>query len=98
MITRLAAFAAIIFFLATAFRSGWKRAETDFPNYYTAAVMVRRGIPLREFYDWTSFQRQMNYAGERQLGGFPPQTPAAALPLVELTGFPFKRRNRFGLC
>jgi hypothetical protein len=89
VVTRLAAFAAILLFLATAFRSGWRRAETDFPNYYTAAVMVRKGIPLREFYDWTSFQRQMNYAGvERQLGGFPPQTPVVALPLVELTSFP----------
>ena len=98
LITRLAALAAIIFFLATAFRSGWKRAETDFPNYYTAAVMVRKGIPLRDFYDWTSFQRQMNYAGvERQLGGFPPQTPVVALSLVELTGFPVQTAKQIWL-
>ncbi len=31
--TRLAAVAAVAFFLVTAFRSGWRRAETDFPNY-----------------------------------------------------------------
>jgi hypothetical protein len=98
VVTRLAALAAIVFFLATAFRSGWRRAETDFPNYYTAAVMVRKGIPLREFYDWTAFQRQMNYAGvERQLGGFPPQTPVVALPLVELTRFPPQTAKRIWL-
>jgi Glycosyltransferase family 87/WD40-like Beta Propeller Repeat len=98
VVTRLAALAAIVFFLATAFRSGWRRAETDFPNYYTAAVMVRKGIPLREFYDWTSFQRQMNYAGvERQLGGFLPQTPVVALPLVELTRFPPQTAKRIWL-
>jgi hypothetical protein len=86
MITRLAALAAIAFFLVTAFRSGWRRAETDFPNYYTAAVCMRKGLPVREYYDWTWFQRQMNYAGiERQLGGYQPQTPLTALPLVPLS-------------
>ena len=88
MLTRLAAIAAIVFFLATAFRSGWRRAETDFPNYYTAAVSMRKGLPVRDFYDWTWFQRQMNYAGiERQLGGYQPQTPLTALPLVGLASF-----------
>jgi len=61
--TRLAAVAAVVFFLATAFRSGWKRAETDFPNYYTAAVLMGKGLPVREDYDWTWFQRQMNFGG-----------------------------------
>ena len=28
-------------FLASSFRKGWTRSETDFPNYYTAAVLVR---------------------------------------------------------
>jgi hypothetical protein len=98
MITRLAALAAIAFFLATAFRSGWRRAETDFPNYYTAAVLVRKGLPVREYYDWTWFQRQMNYAGiERQLGGYAPQTPLTALPLVGLTGFPPQKAKRIWL-
>jgi Glycosyltransferase family 87 len=88
MITRLTALAAVAFFLLTAFRSGWRRAETDFPNYYTAAVLMRKGLPVREYYDWTWFQRQMNYAGiERQLGGYQPQTPLTALPLVGLASF-----------
>ena len=98
MITRLAAFAAIIFFLATAFRSGWRRAETDFPNYYTAAVLMRKGLPVREYYDWTWFQRQMNYAGiERQLGGYQPQTPLTALPLVGLASFAPQTAKRIWL-
>ena len=88
MITRLAAVAAILFFLVTTFRSGWRRAETDFPNYYTAAVLMRKGLPVREYYDWTWFQREMNYAGiERQLGGYQPQTPLTAMPLVPLSWF-----------
>ena len=98
MITRLAATAAIVFFLATAFRSGWRRAETDFPNYYTAAVLIRKGLPVREYYDWTWFQRQMNYAGiERQLGGYQPQTPLTALPLVGLASFAPQTAKRIWL-
>ena len=30
-------------FLATSFRTGWPRDETDFPNYYTAAVLGASG-------------------------------------------------------
>jgi hypothetical protein len=95
MLTRLAAAAAIVFFLATAFRSGWRRVETDFPNYYTAAVCIRKGLPLRNFYDWTWFQRQINFAGvEKQLGGFPPHTPLTAVPMVPLASFPFQTAKR----
>lgn len=83
--TRLFALAASVLFLATTFRAGWTRAETDFPNYYTAALLVRRGAPLHKYYDWTWFQRQMNYAGiENQLGGYIPQTPLTMLPMLEI--------------
>ena len=59
---------------------------TDFPNYYTAATLVRKGEPLRSYYDWTWFQRQIHYAGiDRQLGGYVPHTPATMLPFVPLT-------------
>ena len=76
-------------FLATSFRKGWPRDETDFPNYYTAAVLARQGAPLRDYYDCTWFERQMNYAGmEHQLGVYAPQTPLAMLPIVPLAGFP----------
>jgi hypothetical protein len=96
--TRMAAVAAVVFFLATAVRSGWKRAETDFPNYYTAAVLMCKGLPVREYYDWTWFQRQMNYAGiERQLGGYQPQTPLTALPLVGLASFPAQTAKQIWL-
>ena len=83
------------FFLATSFRAGWNRAETDFPNYYTAAVLVRKGEPLQKFYDWTWFQRQMNYAGvEAQLGSYFPQTPLTMMPLVPLAGLPVQEAKR----
>jgi hypothetical protein len=95
---RILAVAAYCLFLFTDFRAGWNRAETDFPNYYTAAVLVRKGEPLRKFYDWTWFQRQMNYAGvERQLGSYVPQTPATMLPLAPLARFPVQTAKRVWL-
>jgi hypothetical protein len=77
---------------------GWDRAETDFPNYYTAAVLLRKGQPLRKYYHWPWFQRQMNYAGiEHQLGGYIPQTPLTMLPMVPLAGFHVQTAKRFWL-
>jgi hypothetical protein len=92
---RVLAAAAYCLFLLTSFRAGWNRAETDFPNYYTAAVLVSKGEPLRNLYDWTWFQRQMNYAGvEAQLGSYVPQTPVTMLPIVPLARFPVQTAKR----
>jgi hypothetical protein len=98
--TKARAVAMLMFavFLATSFRKGWTRNETDFPNYYTAAVLVRQGAPLRDYYDWTWFQRQMNYAGiEHQLGAYLPQTPLTMLPIVPLAGFPAQTAKQIWL-
>jgi hypothetical protein len=96
--TRLLAVAAVVFFLLTGFRAGYTHDETDFPNYYTAAVSVSRGEQLHNFYDWTWFQRQMNYAGfEWQLGAYTPQTPLTTLPFMELTRFSPQTAKRIWL-
>jgi hypothetical protein len=95
---RALAMLLLVLFLATAFRKGWTRSETDFPNYYTAAFLVRHGEPLRDYYDWTWFQRQMNYAGiEHQLGAYVPQTPITMLPIVPLAGYPVQTAKRIWL-
>ena len=85
----IAAILAIYFLLIPPLRYGWTHVETDFPNYYTAAKMARERQPLRDLYDWTTFQRQMNYAGwGLQLGGYIPHTSLTALPMVPLAGLP----------
>jgi hypothetical protein len=77
------------------FRRGWSQMGTDFPNYYTAARLIRHGEPLRLLYDWTWFQRQIHYAGiDRQLGGYVPHTPATMLPFVPLTWLPPQSAKR----
>jgi Glycosyltransferase family 87/WD40-like Beta Propeller Repeat len=95
---RLAAVLTILFFLGTSFRIGWNNPTTDFPNYYTAARLVRQGEPLRPFYDWTWFARQMNYAGNgAQLGAYIPQTPLTMLPIVPFAGLAPQRAKRVWL-
>ena len=79
--------AGFAIFLLKPFRTGWTQSATDFPNYYTAAVALREGKPLHDYYDWTWFQRQMNYAGiERQLGAYAAQTPLTMLPMAAFAG------------
>src|SRR6185369_2512227 len=63
--------------------------------YYTAAKLTRQGQPLRSFYDWTWFQRQIHYAGiDHQLGGYIPHTPATMLPFLPLTALPPQRAKQ----
>jgi hypothetical protein len=98
LVTRFAALLTFLFLLITAFRAGWTRAETDFPNYYTAARLVRQHQPLHNYYDWTWFARQMNYSGNgRQLGSYTTQTPLTMLPMVALAGFPPQRAKQIWL-
>ena len=87
-----------LFFLGTAFRAGWQRLESDFPNYYTAAVLVEKQEHLRNYYNWTWFARQMVYAGiEHQLGSYTAQTPLTMLPMVGLARLPVQTAKRVWL-
>jgi hypothetical protein len=89
LMKNIAAIAAVVVFFVTIFVPAWSRMETDFPNYYTAAKLLRSGQPLHDFYDWTWFQRQMSYAGfPIQLGAYSPQTPLATLPYAPFARFP----------
>jgi hypothetical protein len=68
---------------------------TDFPSYYTAAVLTLKHQPLRQFYDWVWFQRQIHYAGiDHQLRGYIPHTPLTMLPFVPLTSVPPQRAKQ----
>src|SRR5438309_2345640 len=87
----LAAFTVVLAsrLLLGPFRQGWSEMRTDFPNHYVAAILALRGEPLRQFYDWEWFQRQIQYAGiDRQLGGYVPYPPLVMLPLLPLAKLP----------
>ena len=84
-VVNLAAAASFVWFLLTAFAGGWVRNTTDFPNYYTAARLAASHGELARFYDFPSFQREMNRAGNGlQLGGYVPQTPMTMVPFLPL--------------
>ena len=72
--------------------------KTDFPNHYVAAVATLHHQPLRQFYDWEWFQRQIHYSGiERQLGDYAPYTPLTMLPYLPLAKLPPQKAKQVWL-
>jgi hypothetical protein len=73
-------------FAGRGFLPAWRTLNTDFPNYYLAASLYHRGIPLDRVYEWIWFQRQKDYAGIQQpLVGFVPSPPMCVLPVLPLS-------------
>jgi hypothetical protein len=66
----------------------WNKLNTDFPNYYLVARLLREGYSLDRVYDWTWLQRIKDHWGLQQsLVGFAGLTPFSALPVFPLTVF-----------
>lgn len=65
---------------------GWRSLKSEFPNYYLAAELYHRGIPLDRVYEWTWFQRQNDHLQVREgLVSFAPNPPSSILPLLPLS-------------
>ena len=80
------------------FREGWSQMRTDFPVHWVAARLALRHEPLRQFYDWEWFQRQIQVSGiERQLGGYTPNPPLVMLPYLPLAKFPPQQAKQIWL-
>jgi hypothetical protein len=66
----------------------WNKLNTDFPDYYLVARLLREGYNLDRVYDWIWLQRIKDHWGLQQsLVGFAGLTPFSALPLLPLTFF-----------
>lgn len=64
----------------------WRRLNTDFPNYYLVARLLRERYSLVRIYDWIWLQRVKDHWGlDQNLVGFAGLTPFSALPLVPLS-------------
>lgn len=75
-----------VLFIEHSFVPAWRVLNTDFPNYYLAASLHRRGIALDRIYEWTWFQRQNDHLGVHDgLVSFAPNPPICALPILPLT-------------
>jgi hypothetical protein len=73
-------------FVGRSFLPAWRNLNSDFPNYYLAASLYHRSIPLDRIYEWTWFQRQNDHLGVRDgLVSFAPNPPMCAVPILLLT-------------
>ena len=67
---------------------GWRSLNTDFPNYYIVARLLREGYSLDRIYDWVWLQRIKDHWGlDQPLVGFAGLTPFSAIPIVPLSVF-----------
>src|ERR1700683_771853 len=73
-------------FIGHSFIPGWRTLKSEFPDYYLAAELYHRNIPLDRVYEWTWFQRQNDHLGVRDgLVSFAPNPPTLILSLVPFT-------------
>lgn len=68
---------------------GWQKLDTDFPNYYLTARLLREGYDTDRIYEWTWIQRQKDHIGisksDQPVVAFVPLTPFSALLVWPLT-------------
>ena len=73
-------------FAARAILPAWRMLNTDFPNYYLAALLRVEHTPIDRAYEWTWFQRQKDHNQIPQpLVAFAPHPPLCAAPMLLLT-------------
>jgi hypothetical protein len=74
---------------------GWKTLNTDFPNYYVVARLIREHYCLDRIYDWIWLQRIADRFGiGHQLVGFLGLTPFSSLPIIPLSWLPVLEAKR----
>jgi len=70
----------LLWFGCTAIPHAWKVLDTDFPNYYITAHLVRDHISTARIYEWVWFQRQQDYLQTGQtFSAMQPLTPFSSL-------------------
>jgi Glycosyltransferase family 87/WD40-like Beta Propeller Repeat len=76
------AFAAclLLWFGCTVAPHAWRALNTDFPNYYITAHLLRSHVSTSRIYEWVWFQRQQDYLQTGQtFSAMQPLTPFSAL-------------------
>jgi hypothetical protein len=91
--------ALVALFVDKGLLPGWRRLHTDFPNYFLAARLFRKGIPLERAYDWVWFQRQKDHEGiDWGVVGYVPLSPYSALVLAPLAALAPLQAKHWWLC
>jgi hypothetical protein len=85
LLERLVLAGLLAAFVGFSFLPGWRTLNSEFPNYYLAAALYHRRIPLDRIYEWTWFQRQNDHLGVRDgLVSFAPNPPSLILSLAPI--------------
>src|SRR5271167_1212042 len=67
----------------------WQTLNTDFPNYYLTASLVREHYDLSRVYEWIWLQRQKDHRNiDQRTVGMVPITPFSTLVVYPLTSLP----------
>jgi hypothetical protein len=70
----------LLWFGCTTIPLAWRVLNTDFPNYYITAHLLRDHISTARIYEWIWFQRQQDYLQTGQtFSAMQPLTPFSAL-------------------
>ena len=78
----------LLWFGCTTMPHAWTVLNTDFPNYYITAHLVRDHISTSRIYEWIWFQRQQDYLQTGQtFSAMQPLTPFSALFLWPFASF-----------
>lgn len=67
----------------------WNTLNTDFPNYYLTARLVREHYDTSRIYEWIWLQRQKDHRDiDQRIVGMVPITPFSTLAVYPLTNMP----------
>jgi hypothetical protein len=67
----------------------WRTLNTDFPNYYLAARLVREGVDPSRAYEWIWLQREKDHRNiDQAVVGLVPITPFSTLTMWPIAGLP----------
>jgi Glycosyltransferase family 87/WD40-like Beta Propeller Repeat len=67
----------------------WGTLNTDFPNYYLAARLVREGVDPSRAYEWIWLQREKDHRNiDQPVVGLVPITPFSTLAMWPISGLP----------
>src|SRR5882757_1977517 len=85
----------VVFFLLCLYLVGhtlpraWRKLNTDFPNYYLTARLVREGVDPSRAYEWIWLQRQKDHRSiDQRVVGLVPITPFSTLAVWPIAALP----------
>lgn len=88
--------ATLGYFFCITLPRAWNAVNTDFPNYYIAAHMLRNGENTDRIYEWAEMQRHKDQLEiDQPVVGFIPLTPVSALSFVPFAKLPPLTAKRY---